>query len=237
MRLRDALGAVSFRRISGPDELDAVFRLRYDAYLAEGAIDPNPQERFSDAYDSLDNCWIFGLHMGGELVSSVRFHVISTAARRGPGLDVFPDLVSPMVESGVTVIDPTRLVASKEASRRHPELPYLTLRVIAMACQYFRAGACLATVRIEHEAFYRRVFGCTPICEPRPYPTLKRPIALMVTDVDSIVDRVARRYPVMVSDEDEREELFGREGSERYVSQTGLQLLNLPAAPLPLRIA
>jgi hypothetical protein len=161
----------------------------------------------------MDNCWIFGVRYAGELVSAIRFHVISKASRKGPALDVFPDIVSPIVESGMTVVDPTRLVVSKAASRLHPELPYLTVRIACMAAEYFHAVKCLATVRVEHEAFYRRIFDFVPVTEPRPYPTLKRPIALMVGEMAHIRDRVAKRYPVFTSTEVEREALFDRPGA------------------------
>ncbi len=212
-RLSAVLDDVTYHNASNARDRDAIYALRYQAYLAEGAIDPNAEKRFHDAYDEMDNCWIFGVHLHGELVSSIRFHVISKASRKGPALDVFPDIVSPIIESGMTIVDPTRLVVSREASRRHPELPYLTVRIACMAAEYFNAVKCLATVRVEHEAFYRRIFDFVPVCEPRPYPTLKRPIALMFGDMDHIRDRIAKRYPVFTSSEEERAELFERPGA------------------------
>jgi hypothetical protein len=212
-RLEDVLNDIEYAEAASETEREEIFRLRYESYLAEGAIDPNPEHRFSDDYDKLDNCWIFGIKLAGELVSSVRFHVISKASRRGPALDVFPDIVSPMIESGMTLVDPTRLVVSRSASRHHPELPYLTVRIACMASEYFNAGSCLATVRVEHLAFYQRIFGFVPVCEPRPYPTLKRPIALMIGDMRQIRDRVADKYPVFTSTDAERLALFGRPGA------------------------
>ncbi len=212
-RLSLALGEVTYHKVTDNKDRDEIFALRYHAYLAEGAIDPNPEMRFRDAYDDMDNCWIFGVRYAGELVSAIRFHVISKASRKGPALDVFPDIVSPIVESGMTVVDPTRLVVSRTASRLHPELPYLTVRIACMAAEYFNAVKCLATVRVEHEAFYQRIFNFVPMTEPRPYPTLKRPIALMVGEMEHIRERVATRYPVFTSSEAERDALFERPGA------------------------
>jgi hypothetical protein len=212
-RLVDVLNDIEYAEAASEAERGEIFRLRYDSYLAEGAIDPNPEHLFTDDYDRLDNCWIFGVRLAGELVSSVRFHVISKASRKGPALDVFPDIVSPLVESGMTLVDPTRLVVSRAASRQHPELPYLTVRIACMASEYFNAGSCLATVRVEHLAFYQRIFGFVPVCDPRPYPTLKRPIALMIGDMREIRDRVADKYPVFTSTDEERLSLFGRPGA------------------------
>jgi len=215
-RMDDMLGELTYAEPIDEAERDQIYALRYESYLLEGAIEPNTGERFHDDYDRLDNCWIFGVRLGKNLVSSIRFHLISKASRKGPALDVFPDIVSPMVESGMTLVDPTRLVVSRQASRQHPELPYLTVRIAYMAAEYFNAGCCLATVRLEHLAFYQRIFGFVPVCDPRPYPTLNRPIALMVGDMGRIRDRVAEKYPVFTSTEAERIALFGRPGAGHF---------------------
>jgi len=215
-RLDTMLGELTYAEAIDEADRDQIYALRYESYVAEGAIKPNSEERFHDDYDKLDNCWIFGVRLERQLVSCIRFHVISKASRKGPALDVFPDIVSPMVESGMTLVDPTRLVVSRQASRQHPELPYLTVRIACMAAEYFNAGCCLSTVRLEHLAFYQRIFGFVPVCEPRPYPTLNRAIALMVGDMERIRDRVAARYPVFTSTEAERIALFGRPGAGQF---------------------
>ena len=65
---------------------------------------------------------------------------------------------------------PTRFVADPDQVKRFPELPYLTLRLAYMACEYFNADLGLAIVRAEHQAFYRRVFLHETIAEPRMFP-------------------------------------------------------------------
>ena len=71
------LERVDYRRVETAEERDAIFRLRYAAYLREGAIPPNASERFSDSLDDTDNALIFGVHIDGELASSIRLHVAS----------------------------------------------------------------------------------------------------------------------------------------------------------------
>lgn len=211
-RLATFRGEISYSRAATTQQRNQVFELRHEAYLAEGAIDPMPSGRFKDDYDEMDNCQIFAVHRGEELVSSIRFHVISAQARKGPALDVFPDLIHPMIDRGFTVVDPTRLVVQKEASRNWPQLPYLTMRVACMAAEYYSAAWCLATVRSEHQAFYRRIFGFKPLSEGRPYPTLKSRIVLMIGDMAEIRDRVAKRYPVFTSTIAEQRMLFEQGG-------------------------
>ena len=212
-KLADFRSDISYSKAVTPLERDAVFRLRYDAYLGEGAIDPVPSRRFSDDYDFMPNCQIFGIHMGTDLVSSIRFHVISREMRRGPALDVFPDLLHPMIDKGMTIVDPTRLVVDYKTSREHPQLPYLTMRIACMAAEYYGAEHCLATIRSEHQAFYKRIFGFRQMCEARPYPTLKSRIALMIGDMNEIRDRVAEKYPVFTSSHAEQWLLFQQGGA------------------------
>jgi len=202
------LQEADYRVASSKPDREAIFRLRYDAYLNEGAINENSSGMFNDAYDDFDNCWIFGIYLENKLASSIRCHVISPENRKGPALDVFPDIVGPMIENGQTVVDPTRFVAGLAATETYPELPFLTLRVACMVYDYYEADYCLATVRKEHAAFYRRVFNAEILCEPRPYPTLNAPICLLRTNVSSFRSKLLRRYPIFESSLTERRMIF-----------------------------
>ena len=191
------------------DIQEHIFQLRHECYMREGAIEPAASEMFSDDYDQMDNCWIFGIYLEGKLVSSIRCHVISKEWNRGPSLDVFPDLIAPMIyDEGLTLVDPTRFVVDAEAARKYPELPFMTLRAACMTYDYFDADYCLASVRKEHRAFYRRVFKAEFMSEPRPYPTLKTPICLMRTNVARFRSELLRRYPIFESSLTERRMLF-----------------------------
>ena len=116
------------------------------------------------------------------------------------------------VDAGKVIIDPTRFVVDPQAARVYPELPYVTVRVGHMAAEHFDADIVLATVRAEHQAFYKRVFGHTTVCPPREYPTLIKPLSLMMLDYPAERDRIARRYPFFTSTAAERASLYGRPG-------------------------
>jgi hypothetical protein len=204
------LERVDYRRADTPEERDAIYRLRYAAYLREGTIAPNATERFCDPIDETDNTHIFGVYVDGELASSIRLHVASRAHSAMPALNVFSDLLSPEIAAGKTIIDPTRFVADRTASRRFPELCYVTTRLAWLASEFFSTNLLLATVRAEHQAFYRRVFGHRLVCEPRHYPSLTKPICLMALDYASARDRVPWRYPFFRSTYFERRMLFGQ---------------------------
>jgi hypothetical protein len=207
-RVAALLERVDYRLAQTAEDRKAIFRLRYRAYLREGAIPPNAAEVFSDAYDAAGNAWIFGVHIDGELAASLRLHVTTSAGRGLPALAVFGDLLQPLVDAGHVVIDPTRFVADQAASRRFPWLCYVTTRLAWLACEYFNAGLLLATVRQEHQAFYRRVFGHHTLCEPRHYPSLTKPICMMALDYASGKDRVLQRHPFFGSTHFERRMLF-----------------------------
>jgi hypothetical protein len=191
-------------------EREAISRLRYQAYLREGAISPNASKAFSDPYDDTENAYLFGLYVDGELASSIRIHVATRERPDFPSLAVFSDILKPELDAGKVIIDPTRFVADEALSRLHRGLPYATLRVGWMASAYFASDLTLAAVRAEHQAFYRRTFGHRVICGPRPYPHLAKPISLMTMHYPSVADQVHRRLPFLRSTLFERRMLFER---------------------------
>src|SRR6516164_4974460 len=63
---------VDYRRVDTAEEKDEIYRLRYRAYLREGAILASESERVTDRYDDLPNNFTFGIYIRGELHSSIR---------------------------------------------------------------------------------------------------------------------------------------------------------------------
>lgn len=208
-RLSALVERVSYKRAETDEDREAIYRLRYEAYLREGAIPESFGRSYSDRYDDLDNAWIVGTYLDGHLASSFRLHVATRDYPEMPANQVFRDFLAPQVAAGKTIVDPTRFVVDNRVALRTPELPYLTVRIGHMAAEYFSADIVLATVRAEHQAFYRRVFGHHTICEPRPYPGLMKPISLMMLDYPAEREQITRRYPFFRSTPAERAELFG----------------------------
>jgi hypothetical protein len=207
-RVSQLLDKIDCRLIESDEDREEIYRLRYEAYLREGAITPNPSRTFSDQYDETDNVWLFGLYLDGELASSIRIHVASKDKPQFPGRKVFADILEPELEAGKVLIDPTRFVTEKHLSKLHPGLPYLTLRLCWLAAEHFRAEHFLVAIRTEHQAFYRRTFMHELICDARPYPTLIKPISLMTVNQAKVADQVHRRYPFFRSSYFERRMLF-----------------------------
>ncbi len=206
------LPLVNCRKPSNIGELESIYRLRYAAYLKEGALPPGAPELFKDQYDGAENSCTLGCYVGGSLASSIRLHVATKAEPRIPAMGVFADILQPLLDKGVKVLDPTRFVVDATAARLFPRLPYATVRLCALAGAYYGVDLILATVRAEHQAFYKRIFGHRILCEPRVYPTLSKPISLMAVDYREIRDNVTERYPFFRTSAEELKAIFDGEG-------------------------
>src|SRR3978361_553358 len=147
----ELLDRVDYRLAETEADKDEMSRLRYRAYLNEGAIEPNRDRKVTDRFDDLPNSWIFGVYFDGVLASSIRISVASPENSDTPSVAVFPDLLEPALHEGKIMVDPTRFVADPAREQRFPELPYMTLRLAYVACGFFNADLGLATVRTEHQ--------------------------------------------------------------------------------------
>jgi N-acyl-L-homoserine lactone synthetase len=207
-RVSALLEKVDYRQAVSEAEKDAIYALRYDAYLREGAIPPSFSKRLTDRFDDLDNAYTFGVFVDGRLAASLRVHVATADYPDMPAMNVFSDLLAGDIAAGKTIVDPTRFVVDHAMARLYPELPYATTRIGWMAGEYFAADGILATVRTEHQAFYRRVFGHELVADARPYPTLIKPLSLMRLNYFAQRERVHQRYPFFRSTLFERRMLF-----------------------------
>jgi N-acyl-L-homoserine lactone synthetase len=210
-RTADPLEQVDYRLAETPEDKDRIYRLRYRAYLREGAILPSESERVTDRYDDLPNNYTFGVYVQDELYSSIRISVLTSEYRGSPSSEMFTELLHPELDRGKVIIDPTRFVADPEKAKTFPELPYVTVRLGYVACGHFNADIGLANVRPEHRAFYRKVFLQEPWGEPKLYPGLIKPVGLVAAHYPSIREKVFQRFPYMRSSAFERRMLFQRD--------------------------
>lgn len=211
--LLDVMDRVEYRRISVHDQSDPVYRLRYEAYRREEFVPINAEGVVHDEFDDLPNAYCFGVYIDGQLVSSIRFHYLTPNYRTSPSHSVFGDILDPMLDRGLTMLDPGRFTADYEASLAYPALPFLTLRIPTIAVQHFNVRHVLSTVRPEHAAFYRRVYRSERLGEARHYHGLSFPMVLMACDIPVMYQDMLRRYPFFRSTEEERHRLFAPESS------------------------
>jgi hypothetical protein len=230
-RLLRLLERVEHRWAKTPLEKEAAYRLRYEAYIREGLIEPRLDRLLYDkALEDAPNAWITTTFIDGELASTFRIHVAADENDALPSLGVFSDVIMPRLRTGGVIVDPTRLAAQLEFSRQFREMPYIALRPAWLAAEYFQADFVIATISEEHQAFYRRVFGYAPWCEPRDYPNVKCKIVCMGIDFPAAKERVEARYPVFRSTWAERDALFSRRAPRRTRLPTSLEgRLHIPA--------
>jgi hypothetical protein len=225
LTLTDILGQVSYRRVELSDLNDPVYRLRYDAYRREDFIPINSQKVAGDSFDESPNAYCYGVYIGDQLVSSVRFHHVTPDCRDDPCRTMWRETLDGFLDKGQSYIDPSRFTVDHEASLIYPALPFLTLRVVAMAAVHFKTDYCLSAVRLEHAAFYRRVFKSERIGDIKNYASLKFPVYLYAARVPVIEEDVYRRYPVFKSTPEERKALFDTPVPEAYSRYVPLEVV------------
>lgn len=221
---------VDYRLIETPEEKDLIYLMRYRAYLHGGLISPSETLRVTDRYDDSPNVWLFGIFVDGELCGSFRLHVLTSEWRDSYTTQLFGDILHERLDRGEVFIDPARFTADPEKARRFPELPYLTVRLAYMACDYFNADTGLAMVRTDHQAFYRRVLLSETISEPRPFPGWDtRQVILMASDFPKVREKILTRFPIMRSNAFERRMLFERPSQHK----TPARALRMPTQLIP----
>ncbi|WP_137150554.1 acyl-homoserine-lactone synthase [Devosia sp. FKR38] len=209
LTLIDLLDRVQYRRVTPSEQLDPVYRLRYEAYRREEFIPVNSQRITRDAYDDAANCYCFGVYIDDRLVSSIRLHIATQGDPTSPSRAIWPDVLGDILDKGGSYIDPSRFTADHEASLAFPALPYLTLRMAVMACEHFKATYCISSVRPEHAPFYKRVFGSTQLAGEGYWGELTFPVCLYASYIPVMYPRVISRYPFFDSTPEERAILFG----------------------------
>jgi len=209
--LMDLLERVEYRPVSFSEDIEEIYRLRYRAYRREGSVPANADGTCWDTLDDEPNCYTFGVYVDAKLVSSLRLHHLTREHSYSPSMTSYPDVLVPLIEQGMEFVDPSRFTADEEAAREFPTLPFLTLRIAAMASIHFKADHCLACVRPEHGAFYRRVFYSRRWGGLRPYEGLGFPVNLYAAEVEIIRDRVFERFPFFMSTRSEQRMMFERD--------------------------
>ncbi|WP_440136426.1 N-acyl amino acid synthase FeeM domain-containing protein, partial [Escherichia coli] len=76
-------------------------------------------------------------------------------------------------------------------------MTYVAARIGWMLADYFEATYGVATVRREHMAFYRRLFGMEYVSGPRKYPLLASEIWLVGKSFDAVRSHISAKYPFM----------------------------------------
>ena len=208
LKLDELVKRTEYRIISDADGLELIYRLRYEANLREGTIAANSIEKLYDRFDESPNGMNIGVFVDGEMLAALRLHVLTPEQPVSPALDAYPDLIGPMLASGRRFIDTSRLAANFPRARAFPQLPYVTLRLGIMAATYFDTDYITGGCRAEHFPFYEREYFAVRACEPRPYPTLLKPLCLVKIDFRKNRSAILARRPMYGSRPEEQARLF-----------------------------
>jgi hypothetical protein len=204
------LERVEYRLAESDDDKLAIYKLRHDAYARAGSVDPRPSGLFHDALDESPNAWLIGLYIDGELASALRLHISADPSAILPSGAAFGDVLEPHLRVGRTIVDATRFVSKLEYSQLHSEMPYITLRPTFLAVEFFDADYITAACRVEHQSFYRRMFGGVPWSAAREYPNFRVPMVFLGYDCRARKEITHARYPFYSSNAEERTRLFSR---------------------------
>lgn len=204
------LERTEYRRCDKGEDLEEVYRLRYKSYRSNDMVPDNENHVIHDELDETPNAFRFGVYIDQQLVSTLRIHHVTKATPWSPSTKAFGDIVTPMLERGLTFICPSRFASDPEWSRVYPQIPYLTLRLAGMACFHFNAPYCLSTIREDHAGFYKRIYYAEKISGSRPYPGVFNHVVLYRADVNAIRERSFQRFPFFRSTPMEQRLMFGK---------------------------
>jgi len=209
------LDHVEYRLITGGEDLEAIYRLRYNSYLRSGMCGPIASGMFEDRWDNLPNSYRFGVYCYGELVSTLRFHYISSEQPYSPSIDAYPEVLLPRLARGETFIDGTRFATDPDSAPAPGVLPFLTLRIAMVASCYFGQDSVLTPVKLEHSAFYARFFNAVQKSEAKQFPGVLASIALFEIPAGENMRLTLERLPFFKSTPMEQRLMFGNPAINR----------------------
>lgn len=181
-----------YRAAISENDREEIFRLRYDSYLSAGLIEPRPDRRLTDEYDSLPGNVLIGVRRRGELVSTLRLSLLSQDRRNSATYSAFSDILAPILEQGKRIIDGSRLAVKTSLVGRR-DLHLRTLRLAVIGADSFAADVGVAAIRPSHLAFYRKFGRFHVAASPRRYVMMRHPQMLVSVDYGCRKTEIARR--------------------------------------------
>ncbi|MEM6663763.1 MAG: GNAT family N-acyltransferase [Pseudomonadota bacterium] len=169
-------------------DLSAVYHLRYQAYLAQGAIEPKPVARFIDRYDLTQTALQLMVTEHGRLVGALRLAFQPPTGvgiadyPSSPEFIVFPDVLDRLDYRDRPISSGSRLCI-EDGHPKRSQIALLLMMALIYGSYGAGAGWGIASARGSHVAFYRRILMMDPMCDERPMPGLNLTYRLMATDV------------------------------------------------------
>lgn len=178
----DKFGGLDHFLVRSPQQKEAIFKLRYDAYHGEGLIQGSGEASLSDWQDDESSSSIYGVTLHGRLVSTIRLSLISREQRNCVTYALFKDHLDPILDRGERLIDGSRLAVRCNDSALRRRIVMYTLSLAARLSRSVKADHGTMIARHSHAPFYER-FGFKIVSGPFSYPEALTPLSLMMIDL------------------------------------------------------
>ena len=194
-RLLETLEDIEYRRVTSAEDFQQVAELRRLAFL-DKQIFVQEDYPITDLTDFDRESYVFSVHWMEQMVASIRINIISRNNRLSNTISYFPDVLNPLLDQGMTFMDPTRFSILPGMEREIPGLNIIVLRLGLAAVRHFRCDFGLAMIREGHVGFYRKIFNYTQIAPFQKFDTVHRKYGLFSTP-RSMTETVCQNYPVL----------------------------------------
>ena len=167
-----------------PESREQAFRLRYEAYIHSGAVDPNEGERLSDEYDQYSNARVHLIWYEGKPVASVRSSTWSSAYNwlAPESIHSFWNDAHRTIGLENNILESSRYVVSPELTgRKSLYAQLLMFRILDLCAQVDDCPHIITSVRQRHVPFYQRMLAFEQISEPIRHEWIKLDIVLLAT--------------------------------------------------------
>lgn len=207
-RAMNVLDGLEYRRVRSIEDLEPVIALRTKAYRAHNVYVDHGQP-MTDGFDLDPRFFTFGVYWEERLVASLRIHIVTSETPACNSRDYFPEVLDPLIDQGLTFMDPTRFAIDPDVSFDAQAMPLVTLRLGFLAAKHFGTDFCLSMIKEKHKLFYRKVFRSTQMTPFQTFAAVHSQYALF-SSPRSMEDVICQKFPIFRSTQTERNMLFGR---------------------------
>lgn len=175
----------------------AVYALRYRAYLADGEIADDSSGVFRDEFDEQPNHILWALFEGERLVGTIRSaYYDPEQPLMLPEHKVFGDLIAAIIPRAARIVSGSRFAIDPQIDRTNKRYAFALIKQ-HMLVALVKADWALAAVREQHLQFYTHVLRLKREGEPRRYQEMRSDFHLCAADVLDNYASVCARYPTL----------------------------------------
>ena len=187
-------------KIFGPGtNKQAIYALRYRAFIDMGVITPRPDALFFDAYDDLKSTFTIAAFSDGVCVGTFRltFGNGEASSQTMPCQSVFDEVNALAQEGYNSLVEFTRMVVAPELTNTsfRTTLYASLVRAGLIIAHAARADYGLISVHPNLERFYGAMCGFRPLARAESYPGINAPTVLMGREFRALDAKRAKQNP------------------------------------------